>query len=156
MDRKKVYSEKLRDPRWQKRRLEIFQRDEFSCQRCQDDKSTLHVHHRRYLAGHEPWEYEDCDLVTLCESCHSEEQQLWPEAMSILKDAMCEEGYFACQVHELACAIHHAPGNSHYFLGLIDFLSWNQEAYDLLSRRFAEHFNQNRSEAVTPARTAGE
>lgn len=64
------YSEKLRDPRWQKKRLEIMQRDEFKCQECADTESTLHVHHARYLKHRDPWEYDDALLVTLCEACH--------------------------------------------------------------------------------------
>lgn len=70
---KSTYSEKLRDPRWQKKRLEILGRDEFCCQLCFDSKSTLHVHHRFYRAGLDPWEYEANALVTLCEYCHEEE-----------------------------------------------------------------------------------
>ena len=66
----KSYSDKLKDPRWQKRRAEICQRDEWKCKLCGDNYETLHVHHKRYIKGNEPWEYEDDDLVTLCESCH--------------------------------------------------------------------------------------
>lgn len=69
MANKKNYSEKLRDPRWQKKRLEIMQRDNFSCQSCGDDQSTLNVHHFEYHG--EPWEVENKLLITLCESCHS-------------------------------------------------------------------------------------
>lgn len=65
-----TYSEKLRDPRWQKRRLEILNRDGWACQFCGDKTNTLHVHHYFYHAGMEPWESTELDLVTLCESCH--------------------------------------------------------------------------------------
>jgi hypothetical protein len=30
----------------------------------------LHVHHRYYLRGKKPWEYDDDALTTLCEDCH--------------------------------------------------------------------------------------
>lgn len=70
----KTYSEKLRDPRWQKKRLEILSRDEWTCQGCGDDKSTLHVHHRWYETGNEPWDYSNAALVTLCEECHETEE----------------------------------------------------------------------------------
>ena len=43
------YYEKFKDPRWQKKRLEVLQRDEFMCQICLDTSSTLHIHHRRYI-----------------------------------------------------------------------------------------------------------
>lgn len=46
--KKEIYSEKLKDPRWQKKRLEILNRDEFACRFCGDNKSTLNVHHISY------------------------------------------------------------------------------------------------------------
>lgn len=64
------YVDLLKDPRWQRKRLEILQRDDWRCQECTDNGSTLHVHHKKYERGRKPWEYEDVDLVTLCESCH--------------------------------------------------------------------------------------
>lgn len=67
-----TYKEKLLDPKWQKKRLEIFERDLFKCQHCEDYESTLHVHHTYYEFGKEIWDYENESLITLCESCHSE------------------------------------------------------------------------------------
>ena len=75
------YSEKLKDPRWQKRRLEILERDNWECQICHDKTSTLHVHHKAYLKNLEPWVYPDSHLITLCESCHYNEQEAIPEIM---------------------------------------------------------------------------
>ena len=51
-------------------RLEIMERDEFACQLCHDDKSTLNVHHHYYEKGKEPWDYPSDALATLCEGCH--------------------------------------------------------------------------------------
>ena len=65
-----TYWQKLRDPRWQKRRLEILQRDKFTCRLCADDASTLHVHHLRYERGADPWESLGFSLLTVCENCH--------------------------------------------------------------------------------------
>lgn len=70
---KEAYLAKLRDPRWQKMRLQVLERDEWTCRRCFDSQSTLHVHHRWYTSGHDPWEYPMAALVTLCVSCHEEE-----------------------------------------------------------------------------------
>ena len=86
--KKKTYSEKLRDPRWQKKRLQVLDRDLWACQMCSDTESTLHVHHRYYTKGAEPWEYDDAALQTLCEECHTEERELRPEAERELLDAM--------------------------------------------------------------------
>ena len=65
------YRVALQDPRWHARRLEILERDEHKCKECGRNDRSLHVHHLRYLPNHQPWEYEDADLVTLCESCHA-------------------------------------------------------------------------------------
>lgn len=66
------YSEKLRDPRWQKKRLEIMQRDKWTCQFCGDKEANLQIHHIRYIRSMAPWDYENFDLQTLCELCHGE------------------------------------------------------------------------------------
>ena len=68
----KTYAEKLRDPRWQRKRLEIMERDGFSCASCGDAQSTLNVHHCYYGKGKDPWQYEDRFLMTLCEACHKD------------------------------------------------------------------------------------
>ena len=65
-----TYAEKLKDPRWQKKRLEIMQRDEWKCCNCESSNNTLNVHHKAYINGNDPWEYPDFYLMTLCESCH--------------------------------------------------------------------------------------
>jgi 5-methylcytosine-specific restriction endonuclease McrA len=62
------YSDKLKDPRWQKKRLEIMQRDNFTCCRCSDTKSSLNVHHLSYNG--EPWDQDSGKLITLCCHCH--------------------------------------------------------------------------------------
>lgn len=65
-----TYAEKLRDPRWQKKRLEVMNRDGFKCKSCGDATSTLNVHHKYYEKGAMPWDYPETALVTLCEKCH--------------------------------------------------------------------------------------
>lgn len=72
MSAKQSYSEKLRSPQWQRKRLEIMQRDNFCCRDCQSTTSNLQVHHTYYTAKTEPWEYDDDSLVTLCDKCHDE------------------------------------------------------------------------------------
>lgn len=67
---KKSYSELLKDPRWQKKRLEILNRDNFTCQLCTDTQTELHVHHLEYVDGKCPWEVENYHLITYCKHCH--------------------------------------------------------------------------------------
>lgn len=65
-----TYTEKLKHPNWQKRRLEVLNRDDFTCQECLDKNKTLHVHHLTYEYGRDPWDYPLYYFVTLCEDCH--------------------------------------------------------------------------------------
>jgi hypothetical protein len=73
--KKNEYYEKLKDPRWQKKRLEIFQRDDFTCQRCYSTENTLNVHHLYYIPDREPWDYPNDILITLCQECHEYERE---------------------------------------------------------------------------------
>lgn len=63
------YAEKLEDPRWKAKRLEILKRDNCTCQWCGSTKN-LQVHHHYYVWGREPWEYDDKALITVCRRCH--------------------------------------------------------------------------------------
>lgn len=65
------YSEQFKDPRWQKFRLAILERDGFKCVFCDDDKNTLHAHHLYYISKRKPWEYPEGCVLTLCEDCHT-------------------------------------------------------------------------------------
>ena len=70
------YAEKLKDPMWQKVRGFMLWRDSYTCQKCgakQEWGYELHVHHKRYIAGREPWQYGTDDLTTLCKQCHCKE-----------------------------------------------------------------------------------
>jgi hypothetical protein len=75
-----TYAEKLRDPRWQKKRLEIMERDGFQCRECGDKEAELHVHHGYYGKGRQPWEYPDEALITLCADCHDDYEH-WREKL---------------------------------------------------------------------------
>lgn len=70
---KKTYSQLLKDPCWQKKRLEVLQRDEFKCLICGDTETQLQVHHTKY-AG-KPWEVDLEHLKTLCVHCHCEVEE---------------------------------------------------------------------------------
>jgi 5-methylcytosine-specific restriction endonuclease McrA len=64
------YSEKLKDPRWQKKRLKILKRDRFQCKCCLNKERMLSIHHLYYLKNADPWEYPNKALITLCQDCH--------------------------------------------------------------------------------------
>lgn len=66
-----TYADKLKSPKWQRKRLQVLERDNWTCKSCGDTETTLHVHHHIYNKGAEPWEYDDRLLTTYCEECHS-------------------------------------------------------------------------------------
>lgn len=72
----KSYSDQLKDPKWQKKRLEVLERARWTCRQCRSGKITLHVHHLYYVKGVKPWDYPDGALVVLCEDCHKERHSL--------------------------------------------------------------------------------
>lgn len=97
---------------WQVKRLEILDRDNFRCQKCDgfetifrydklewsnisgvlwtdtnkkervsiidrpsnhpDKPYNIQIHHKKYILNRLPWEYENDDLQTLCNYCHSD------------------------------------------------------------------------------------
>jgi 5-methylcytosine-specific restriction endonuclease McrA len=65
----------LYDPRWKKKRNEIFERDQYRCVNCKSE-NNLEIHLRQYhysvslKAFKNPWEYGNDLLITLCENCH--------------------------------------------------------------------------------------
>jgi len=96
------YSDKLRDPRWQKKRLEVFERDCWACARCGDDSSTLSIHHLHYEPGRNPWDYENDKLITLCQTCHHEDYEYMPQAIATLNRAVKEAGFSPTDIEEIA------------------------------------------------------
>jgi len=65
-----TYADKLKNPAWQKKRLEILNRDNFTCLVCRDTETELHIHHKQYKTGRKPWDYENENFQTLCKCCH--------------------------------------------------------------------------------------
>lgn len=88
-----AYGARLRDPRWQKLRLEIMQRDEFKCRQCGASDKTLNAHHSYYDFGADPWEYAPDSIITLCEECHEGEHANW--VCGAINEALCSNGFWS-------------------------------------------------------------
>jgi hypothetical protein len=86
------YKEKLLNPKWQKKRLEILSRDNFRCTFCGDSEKTLHVHHLHYN-GKDPWEIENKLLITLCDVCHKDESFDLKESSDNLINTLKSKGF---------------------------------------------------------------
>lgn len=106
-----TYAEKLKDPRWQKKRLEIMQRDEWECRGCHDKNNTLNVHHLKYINSNEPWDYPDDLLITLCEECH----EIYHLPFDILNnDAILKiDDFFKIENTERLCKIYFKAIENH-------------------------------------------
>lgn len=98
--KKSSYFELLKDPRWQKKRLEILERDQWACRSCFNTVQTLHVHHIRYVHNTNPWDTPNEMLITLCESCHEDEQER-SEWEGYLLEALKDSGLMVRQIEQL-------------------------------------------------------
>lgn len=98
----KDFFNQYKDPRWQKKRLKILNRDNFKCVLCGEDKDTLHIHHKKYEYNTPVWEQDDKFLVTLCESCHVFETE-GKNCFSVL-EGVIKERFFSTDYIELGRA----------------------------------------------------
>lgn len=140
----KSYAEKLKDPRWQKKRLEILSRDEWMCQKCQDKDSTLHVHHRYYEKGSDPWDYEDHALVTLCGDCHDIEQAEYKEYGELLVGTLKRKGFWGENLLDLAHGFSELPGvpAPHVLADIICFTFLSKEIMQTLIDGYFENISE--------------
>jgi len=100
----KEYLKQLRDPRWQKKRLEILNRDNFTCQHCLCKDKELQVHHRYYEKDKLAWEYDDNCFITLCKDCHKSETKENYECyqnLSELKKSFLDKGFSMAMLNML-------------------------------------------------------
>ena len=126
---KRSYAEKLRDPRWQKIRLKVFERDNWACKSCGETTKTLHVHHKLYEKGKEPWEYPLEYLLTLCEPCHDKEFTHRPDMERRLLVELKRAGFLADDLESLLAEL--LARESVEFQGaLIDFLDCFWAVFD--------------------------
>jgi len=99
------YYEKLKDPRWQKKRFEVFERDAWRCRFCGCTDETLTVHHLYYNFDLEPWEYVTSSLITLCVGCHEEEQQSYRNTINTLKTVFGQTGFTSGDILDVAAGL---------------------------------------------------
>ena len=94
-----TYQEKLLDPRWLSKRVEIIDREKNVCQECDRTYPEMHVHHKYYKRDTEPWDYPNDALLLLCDNCHRQlhyflaEYKGREEAFRRLSKAFIRNGY---------------------------------------------------------------
>jgi len=83
MSKKIEFKDQYKHPLWQKKRLEILERDDYKCCDCKASDKQLHVHHGYYERDVYLWEYGSDTLWTLCADCH-ERWGKYKKAMHIM------------------------------------------------------------------------
>lgn len=90
------YQEALQHPLWQKKRLEILEAADWRCVCCGNRNEQLHAHHIYYYygQGRKPWEYDNDELVSLCDDCHTTEHEFGDAAWRYLKRQLVKANCF--------------------------------------------------------------
>lgn len=125
-----TYSEKLKNANWQKKRLEILSRDNWTCLSCNRngliEGLSMHVHHIKYLPNLEPWEYESNYLATYCELCHNTEHLIGDQINEILIDLIRRHSIYIKPVTQINTLIEKWP---EFHKRLKNFLDESMMAY---------------------------
>ena len=121
---KRTYAEKLKDPRWQKKRLEVMQSAGFKCESCGDTEEELHVHHAYYEKDYEPWGYPDNAYMVLCSRCHNK----WHNLRAGFDKMFCKMGTDQLQevVSILTLLNMMGPNITHLFFDIISGYHFRQ------------------------------
>ena len=88
---RKEYRRLLQDPKWKIKASYIRKRDNHTCCRCGKKSHRLQVHHKKYIDGLMPWEYENDLLESLCSTCHKKEHNIKPKKKKIIKPKVKKE-----------------------------------------------------------------
>lgn len=104
-----TYSEKLESPLWQKKRLEIMNRDNWTCQHCGTKTTQLQIHHLDYWKGLDPWEYPADMLITVCKDCHKEENIRFKHEQYLLQSFL-QNGFLANDLLAFSTMVSTNPG----------------------------------------------
>lgn len=91
--KKLTYTEQIKHPNWQKRRLEMLEFYGWACGSCDAKDVTLHVHHKQYFKGRMAWEYSQDELEVLCEKCHQGHHKTDERIKEILAAVNIEEAF---------------------------------------------------------------
>lgn len=129
-----TYSAKLKHPNWQKKRLEILQRDNFQCQSCSEKEKTLNVHHKVYFQDKDIWDIDPEFLITLCEDCHKEETEQLKLVKQSFFEAFFKHDLSSKNLLDLAIAFYDLKSTVHpeHLIWAIDKVFNNKELQEKL------------------------
>lgn len=113
------YQQLLQHPLWQKKRLEVLDKAGWRCQCCKSDQEQLHAHHIFYRKDAKPWEYEEGEIISLCDECHELEHDYGDPAWRHLKRSLIAAGCFHDSAAYLADAFGSVRLASHEWQALM-------------------------------------
>lgn len=64
-----------RSGRYKKWRVNVFKRDDYTCQHCRQEGGELNAHHIKPFAKYKKLRFEITNGLTLCVQCHREEHK---------------------------------------------------------------------------------
>ena len=130
------YADKLKDPRWQKLRLAVFERDGWACRICGAKDRTLNAHHTFYKRDAQGlWDYEPETIVTLCDACHEAEHEQFHDARENLFESLARAGIgISSKIFELSDALNNvgtglSPTETDMVLFSVDSLLMSRNAH---------------------------
>ena len=120
-----THKEQYEHPKWQKKRLEIFERDDYTCCDCKSKDNQLSVHHGYYELGLKMWEYDNDTLWTLCKGCHDK----WGEIKRMLQKGLAKIDFTDDRNYTL-------------LLGLFERMGRKSDIFTPMFRKNEEKINQ--------------
>lgn len=64
------YRDQLKSPEWKQFSRRMREEKGGFCHACKMAHKVMHVHHKAYEKGREPWAYKSHEVTLLCEDCH--------------------------------------------------------------------------------------
>jgi hypothetical protein len=127
---KKSYADKLRDVRWQRKRLKLLELANWICQECgADDHRSLDVHHSYYKTGLDPWDYPQKAYRVVCTDCHDKRTESEHRLLRSVQSMNCTELAYLSEAFE-------TNRNSFIFPVAVLSLSRNDDALEALFMSF--------------------
>ncbi len=150
------YWKLLQSPKWQKKRLEKLNESNWECENCGAKNIQLHVHHKQYFKGLDPWEYQNKQLEVLCDFCHKEMHEVAKcmkeilsystqyEILSLIVGYVDEEIIYDLKLTEMEVFSfqHRAIG---VLAGLLNFV--HPKKYYEIANLIISHADKNKEEA---------
>lgn len=130
-----TYQQQIKDPRWQKKRLETFEASGFECQECGTKEEELHVHHPFYRRGAMIWEYEATELRVLCHKCHKNAHALDEQLKNGTSTLIADEKYQLLGYLDSISGLIPRMDDDCYLKGFLDGIKSNQGAVSYLLQR---------------------